>query len=44
MLTTKQTLVDCEKASLDLDHISTISLEDGIRNTINWMKEHYKVS
>jgi len=44
MLTTKQKLVDCDKAYRDLDHKSTISLEDGIRNTINWMKEHYKVS
>jgi dTDP-glucose 4,6-dehydratase len=44
MLTTKQKLVDCDKAYRDLDHKSTISLEEGIRNTINWMKDHYKVS
>lgn len=43
ILTTKQKLVDSEKALRDLDHKSTISLEDGIRNTINWMKDYYKV-
>jgi dTDP-glucose 4,6-dehydratase len=41
ILTTKQKLVTCEKARRDLDHKHTISLEEGIHNTIEWMKKFY---
>lgn len=40
--TTKQKLVDTTKARLDLGLQSTVSLEDGIRATIDWMCEVYK--
>jgi dTDP-glucose 4,6-dehydratase len=43
MLTTKQKLVDCQKALRDLNHKSTVSLEDGIGETIAWMRQYYKV-
>ncbi len=43
ILTTKQKLVDCSKAIRDLNHKHTISLEEGISNTINWMKKHYNL-
>lgn len=41
ILTTKVKLVDCLKARRDLDHQSTVSLEDGIKNTIDWMRVVY---
>jgi dTDP-glucose 4,6-dehydratase len=43
ILTTKQKLVDCQKAIADLDHKTTVRLEEGIANTIAWMKQHYQV-
>lgn len=43
ILTTKQKLVDCQKAIHDLDHKTTVRLEEGIANTIEWMKQHYQV-
>jgi dTDP-glucose 4,6-dehydratase len=42
-LTTRQKLVDCSKARRDLDHRSTVALEDGIRETIAWMRKTYEV-
>lgn len=42
ILTTKQKLVDCEKAKRDLEHKSTVSLDEGIRRTLEWMREAYK--
>ena len=44
ILTTKQKLVDCSKAARDLNHKSTVSLELGIRRTLNWMRKAYKNS
>lgn len=41
MLTTRQKLVDCSKARRDLDHRSTVPLEEGIRETIVWMRNYY---
>ncbi|MGB7220866.1 MAG: NAD(P)-dependent oxidoreductase [Vicinamibacterales bacterium] len=41
-LTTREKQVDCAKARRDLDLKSTVSLEDGIRQTIAWMKDVYK--
>ncbi len=43
ILTTRQKKVDCTKAIRDLDHKSTVTLEEGIRNTIAWMKDVYRV-
>lgn len=39
--TTKQKLVDTAKAQRDLDLKSTVDLETGIGNTIEWMKKVY---
>lgn len=38
VLTTKMKRVDVSKAIRDLGHQNTVSLEDGISRTINWMK------
>jgi dTDP-glucose 4,6-dehydratase len=43
ILTTKHKIVDCQKAIRDLDHKTTVRLEEGIANTIAWMKQHYQV-
>src|SRR5450432_379403 len=42
-LTTRQKLVDCAKARRDLGHKSTVALEAGIANTLDWMKDAYKL-
>jgi dTDP-glucose 4,6-dehydratase len=41
--TTKQKLVDTTKAQRDLGLTSTIGLDEGIRNTLNWMREVYSI-
>ncbi|MEQ1500202.1 MAG: NAD(P)-dependent oxidoreductase [Parcubacteria group bacterium] len=41
VLTTKSKKVDTSKAIKDLDHELTISLEDGVKKTIDWMREYY---
>jgi len=41
ILTTKSKKVDISKAVKDLDHKLTVSLEDGVKKTIDWMKEYY---
>jgi len=41
-MTTKIKKVDVSKAKRDLGHCETISLEDGVHCTINWMREVYK--
>lgn len=43
ILTTRQKKVNCAKAIRDLDHKVTVGLEEGIGNTLAWMREHYKV-
>jgi dTDP-glucose 4,6-dehydratase len=35
--------VDVTKAVRDLQHKSTVSLEEGIPRTIEWQKEVYKI-
>jgi dTDP-glucose 4,6-dehydratase len=42
-LTTRVKAVDCSKARRDLDHRSTVTLEDGVRQTFDWMKQVYQV-
>ena len=44
ILTTRHKLVDCSKAARDLKHTSTVSLDEGIRRTLLWMKDAYKNS
>ncbi len=41
VLTTKHKLVDSVKAERDLGHTTTVSLDEGVRRTIDWMKEYY---
>ena len=41
MLTTREKKADCSKARRDLKLKSTVSLDDGIRQTIDWMKQVY---
>lgn len=43
ILTTKSKKVDVQKAVDHLDHKLTVKLEDGVRSTIDWMKEYYKI-
>jgi len=43
ILTTREKAVDCAKARRDLDHKSTVTLEDGIRQTLAWMRDVYGV-
>jgi len=42
--TTKDKVVDVEKAMRDLDHRSTVSLESGLQRTLEWMKQIYGFS
>ena len=43
ILTTKHKLVNVDKAKRDLNHKNTISLDEGVKRTVDWMKEYYKV-
>src|SRR3989344_3437745 len=43
VLTTKSKKVDISKAVKDLDHKLTVPLEDGVKKTIDWMREYYKI-
>ncbi|MGD8817440.1 MAG: NAD(P)-dependent oxidoreductase [Acidobacteriota bacterium] len=40
-LTTRHKRVDASKAQRDLDHRSTVSLEEGIGLTVEWMRQAY---
>ena len=42
VLTTREKKVDCSKAHRQLGLKSTVSLEDGIRQTLEWMKDVYR--
>ena len=41
--TTKRKLIDCSKAVKDLKHDPKIPPEEGIRRTVEWMKEYYGI-
>jgi len=41
ILTTKSKKVDISKAVKDLDHKLTVRLDDGVRRTVDWMREYY---
>jgi dTDP-glucose 4,6-dehydratase len=43
ILTTREKAVDCTKARRDLDHKSTVTLENGIGQTIAWMRKVYEL-
>lgn len=43
MLTTRTKQVDCSKARRDLKHQTTVTLEEGIAQTIEWMRDVYRV-
>lgn len=43
ILTTREKLTDCSKARRDLGHRSTVSLDEGIRQTIAWMRDYYRI-
>lgn len=40
ILTTKDKVVDVSKSEGDLNHQNTVSLEDGLHRTIDWMRSH----
>jgi len=42
ILTTRVKRVDVSKAMRDLDHRTTVSLEEGMRRTVAWMREVYR--
>lgn len=42
ILTTKQKLVDCTRATNELGHRTTVKLNEGIRRTLSWMRREYK--
>ncbi|MFW9887435.1 MAG: NAD-dependent epimerase/dehydratase family protein [Candidatus Thorarchaeota archaeon] len=41
--TTRFKIADSEKAKKDLNHKSTIPLDEGIRRTVDWFKQAYRV-
>lgn len=43
MLTTKIKKVDISNSLRDLKHRSTVDLKEGVRRTIDWMKEYYQL-
>jgi dTDP-glucose 4,6-dehydratase len=43
MLTTKTKKVNNELSIKELDHKETISLEDGVERTIDWMRHYYRI-
>jgi len=44
ILTTKYKKLDVSKADMDLDHKLTVTLEEGVQRTIDWMKDYYKLN
>ena len=43
ILTTKDKYVNSKKAREDLNHQDTTSLQDGVKKTVDWMREYYGV-
>ena len=44
ILTTKDKFVDASKAEKDLGHKETVALEDGVKKTVDWMKDYYGIA
>lgn len=42
ILTTKDKVVDVTKSERDLNHQNSVSLDEGVRRTVEWMREYYK--
>jgi len=43
ILTAKTKKVDIELSKRELNHKATVSLEEGVKRTIEWMKEYYRL-
>jgi len=43
ILTTKDKVVSSDKAVHDLGHKDSFTLEEGIKNTVSWMREYYNL-
>lgn len=43
ILTTKNKMVDVSKSEKDLKHQNTVSLEEGVKRTVEWMKNYYSL-
>ena len=43
ILTTKKKQIDIGLSIKELGYKSTVGLEEGIKRTIKWMKEYYKL-
>jgi dTDP-glucose 4,6-dehydratase len=43
ILTTKVKKVDISKAVKDLDHKLTVTLKEGVKKTIDWMRSYYEI-
>lgn len=43
VLTTKEKKVNIDLSINELDHKSTVSLKEGVKRTIDWMKEYYRL-
>ena len=43
ILTTTRKKVDAGKAALDLGHIDSITMEEGVRRTVDWMRKVYNI-
>ena len=43
VLTTKHKLVSNDKAVHDLNFFESVNLEEGVRNSVNWMKKYYNI-
>ena len=43
ILTTKDKIVDPAHAERDLGMCSSVTLDAGVKNTVEWMKEYYKI-
>lgn len=44
ILTTRTKKVDVSKSVADLKHTNAVSLEEGVKQTIDWMREHYQLN
>ncbi len=44
MLTTKLKKVNIDLSVKELNHTQTISLEEGVKKTIDWMREYYRIT
>jgi len=44
ILTTKHKKVDNTKSVEQLNHTASTSLEEGVKNTVEWMKKYYDIT